>query len=1052
MVSLLVSRLRTQWPLLAALAALVAIGATVAGACALLVTGTADRAMESVATRGSVDDVDATAFTLQVAPKQAGSVAADARRVLIESFAPFPVTTTVRASSRVRALPSTSGGAARPGEAYLSGVDGLRDRGTLVSGRWPRAGASPIEAVLLEPTARMLGVHPGRRLRLGQERAFDAAPPIDVTVVGVIRPLPATGWERDPLGGQGYDRGQVTDDASDQPVPGYGPFLVDLGDLFATPSVMDRLEVVAVPDLAGARLRDLNAAAARLDGADPRLSRQLGDRVHIERVDAALPRTLAQAREQRRVADAVVFAVALLGCGLTAVALVLAGRLVSGVRAGETALMSALGVSPAQFAAAAAVETAFLAVLAAVVAAPLSALLHSGLTHLPPLSGAGLTVAPRTNLTHLLTVAAAAAALALLLAVLTIRPVATPGERGRRRADLLARSGADLLLVAFAGVAWWQLHGQPDIAVTRTDVVRATAPVLVLTAGAALALRAVPPALRGLDRLARRARGLILPLAAFEAARRPHAVAAGLLVSLACAAGTFGVALDASWERSQHDQADMATGTDLTVAVTGGARPGDGEAVTAATGGTVSPVANRGIALGQWTGGATRPPRLIAVDTAHAGALLRGRADGDQSWSQVGAALTPKTTVRGVAVPAGTTLTVSGTATGNIPIVVVPQLVLQDPTGLRTTCIGDRVPLDGTAHRLGTCATAGGSRLVAIAMPITPAAPAPEVAAAEVAVAVALPGLTAGSPWTASSAPPAAETLTDVAVTATAGRLTMSAGVQLAGAENAARTLVATAFADPGALPVAMASRVAEEIGVGPGDSLTMPVGVTPVPITVAAVVPEVPGAPGAPAVLADIDALSRSLIVNGDLRYPMDAWWVGHPARADAAERVAALHLGETSTRAGETARLAGSPPRAGVRPALRLLVLIAVLLLLAGVVLHLNSDLRIRAVEVARLRGLGMTRREVRTLLFSQHAGVLLPLLIAGLAVGALGTALVAPPMIRAETGAAPVPSAVPIWPWAAEAALLGALAGACALAVIVLVIVHTRRADAAHLRVAT
>ncbi|MEV7623797.1 FtsX-like permease family protein [Actinoplanes sp. NPDC089786] len=1046
MLKLLARRVRSQWALLAALVALLAIGATVAGACALLVTRTGEQALESVATRGRSDDVMTTAYTVEVKASQATSVAADTRAVLEEAYAPFPIATSVRASSRMRALASAPQVNGLPAETYLSGMDGLQQRATLRSGRWPRAGAAPIEAVLLETTARLLGIRVGQRVRLGNERAFDSAPPLDVTVVGIVRPLPGTGWERDTLGGLGYEVGSFSEGGSDEPVLAYGPFLVDLGDLFATPSVMDRLEVVAAPDLAGADLRDLNAATVRLGDAGRGLARALGDRVSIQRVDARLPVTLGQAREQRRVATSVVLAVAVLGGGLTAAALVLAGRLTSGVRAEETALLSALGVGPGQFAAAAAVETGTLAVLAALIGAPASALLHAGLTHLPPLSGAGLTSAPSTNATHLIAVGAAALGLAVVLAVLTIRPVVAPGER-RGRAEFYARSGVDLLLVAFAAIGWWQLNGQSDVASTRTDVVRVAAPALVLTAGAALALRLVPPALRGLDRLARRARGLVLPLAAFEAARRPSAVAAGLLVSLACAAATFGIAFEATWDRSQRDQAALSVGTDLAVAVTGTPEAGTGATIADATGGTVSPAADRGVGLGQWVGGAGDPPRLVALDTRRAGELMRGRPD--SAWAGVGALLAPRTQIDGLDLEPGAALTMGGTATGDFPIVVTPRLVLQDPAGVRTTCIGGQVPLDGATHRLPDCGVTAGQQLVAVSLPISAATEPDDLATTSVKVTLNVPG---GSSWTATSAPPSPGQLSKTAVSAGAGGLTMSADVRLVSAENSARTLIATAFGSPGRVPVVVAARVADELGVKRGGTLSMPVGTTPVGVTVADIVPQIPGAAGAPAVLADLDTLSRAMILAGDLRYPMDGWWVGHPARPDAAARVAALHVGEVTTRAGETTRLIGSPPRAGVRPALGLLVLVATLLLLAGVVLHVNSDLRVRAVEVARLRGLGMTRREVRAMLFGQHAGILAFLLIAGALVGGLATVIVAPPMVRAETGAAPIPVAHPVWPWASEALLLALLVLACAVLVTVVVLAQTRRADAAHLRVAT
>ncbi|WP_348650357.1 FtsX-like permease family protein [Verrucosispora sp. WMMA2044] len=279
----------------------------------------------------------------------------------------------------------------------------------------------------------------------------------------------------------------------------------------------------------------------------------------------------------------------------------------------------------------------------------------------------------------------------------------------------------------------------------------------------------------------------------------------------------------------------------------------------------------------------------------------------------------------------------------------------------------------------------------------------------------------------------------------------MAATVDLGSVAYAAPNLVATAFPAPGPVPVAVSARFADEVGTDIGSQLSVTVGITPVPIVVTDVVPTGPSAPGAVAVLADLDLLSRARAVTGDLTFPVDAWWVGDPARPGAADRATALHLGTVTTREAETARLTSGPLHAGLPAALRLVVPAAALLLLAGVVLHVTCDLQARAVEVARLRGLGMSRRDIRAVLLGQHAGVLLPLLAAGAAVGALATRVVAPLLVRSDSGAAPVPAAQPHWPWPAEAALLAVLLAGSLLAVAVVVVVQVRRADAAHLRVA-
>ncbi|GIJ11896.1 FtsX-like permease family protein [Micromonospora andamanensis] len=1055
MLRLVSRRARAQWPLLAALIGVVMVGATLLGTCALLSTRTAERALEVAMARAAPAAVDVTVYTGTVEGGDTRSVAADTRAVVAAALAPFPVTTTARASTVLRALPPTlAPGTTVPAQAYLSGLDDLPSRAELVTGRWPRDSG---DAVVLESTAQLLGLDPGRRVRLGAELAHAPVPAIDVTVVGVVRPMPGRGWDRDPLAAAGSATG-YQDGRFRQPVNAYGPFLVDLADLVTTGATVDRMEITARPDLSDANRRDLETVADSVRSADRRLAGTLGDRVRLARVASDLPLTLRSADDQRHVTAAVVLAIAVLGGVLAATALVLAGRLTAGIRADETALRSALGASRRQLAATATLDAGLVAAVAAVLAIPASSVLHAGLTHLPPLDDAGLTVRPAITGAQVLAVAGGALVLAAVLTVLTIRSDPAAGDRRTRR-ELLTRSGADLLLAVFAAAAWWQLSAQPAAASPRADPVRVLAPALLLTAGAALTLRVVLPALRGADRLAYRARGLALPLAVSEAARRSQAVAAGLLVGLACAAGTFGLAFDTTWHQSQRDQAALSVGTDL--ALTLGTEPvaGDGAVVGAATAGAVSPALDRGTAVGQWLGTAGDAPRLVAVDTTRADALLRGRLDSDRTWTDVAAALAPPTRVAGLTVAAGAPLVLSGTATGDTELAVTPRLLLQDAAGLRVPCTGPAVPLDGREHRLPECATADGLRLVAVSLPVEAGTDAAAGVGGRTAVAVTLTvppaGSADGTDWTATSVSPVPSTVRDPTVglsaTPAGTALRMAASVDLGSLAYDAPSLVATAFPDPGPVPVAVSARFANEVGADTGSRFSVTVGATPVPIVVTEVVPTVPSAPGAVAVLADVDMLSRARAVTGDLTFPVDAWWVGHPAGPAAAERATALHLGTVTTREAETARLTGGPLQAGLPAALRLIVPAAALLLLAGVVLHVTCDLQARAVEVARLRGLGMSRRGIRAVLLGQHAGVLLPLLVAGAGVGALATRLVAPLLVRSATGAAPVPAVQAHWPWPAEAALLAVLLAGCLLAVAVVVLVQVRRADAAHLRVA-
>jgi hypothetical protein len=994
--TLVLRRARAQWPLLAAVLAVVSIGATLLGVCALLVTRTADRALEVAAARAVATDTAVTAYAVAVPRRDVAPVEADTRAVLREAAAPFTVTVTGRMSSVMRSLPGRGGGA--PAVAYLSGIDDLTDRATLLEGRWPRRGAG--EAVLLESTAERLGVQPGARVPIGPELDRDPAPGLTVTVVGIAGVRAGAGWDRDPLAGAGYVP-DYRDTSSLRTSRAFGPFLMDYRDLLGGGSSMSRMELTAQPDLSASDHRDLDRLAAGVLGADRRLAAVLGERVQIQRVASRLPVVLAATRQQQRVTASAVLAVAVLGVALTGAALRLAGRLTADVRADETALLSAAGTSRVQLAGIAGAESALLAGLAVAVAVPLSSLAHAGLTRLPPLDDAGLAAAPAVSWPQLLAVLAGAA--------LVFVPV--PARSG------LARSGSDIALVVLAAGAWYASRSDG----ARVDAVRVLAPALLLAAGCVIALRLVPPALRAADRIARRARGLAFPLAVLEAARRPRAVAAGLLVVLGCSAATFAVAFDATWHRSQRDQADLAVGADLVITLGTPAVAGQGAAVTAAVGGEVRPAADRGVAVGQWLGGTGEPPRLIAVR---------------------GPGVTP-----GIPVTTGRPLTITGQATGAEPISVAPQLVLEDSTGLRTTCVTREIPLDGRPHPLPGCVPVDGLKLIAVLLPVTvPEADFDTTGTSAITVDLSVPG---ADGWTATSAEPYADQLTGPVVTAHGPSLRMTAEVELGGPFDAARTLVATAFPDPGPVPVAVSGRFASQLSVGPGDDLSILVGIASVPVTISQVLPEVPAAPGAAAVSADLDTLSRALLARGEPDFPVDAWWVTGAADASAA---AGLHLGDIRTRTGEAARLTTGPVPAALPGALRLLVPAAVLLLLAGLVTHVTCDLHARAIEVARLRGLGMTRRDIRATLLGQHTIVLLPLLLAGTAVGAAATWLVSPLLVRSETGVAPVPPVAPVWPWPAESALLALLLAGSLLAVTVVVVVQSRRADAAHLRVAS
>jgi predicted lysophospholipase L1 biosynthesis ABC-type transport system permease subunit len=203
-------------------------------------------------------------------------------------------------------------------------------------------------------------------------------------------------------------------------------------------------------------------------------------------------------------------------------------------------------------------------------------------------------------------------------------------------------------------------------------------------------------------------------------------------------------------------------------------------------------------------------------------------------------------------------------------------------------------------------------------------------------------------------------------------------------------------------------------------------------------------------AVLADADTLSRMLIGSGHLEPVVDAWWVAHPARGTARD-LSNLDLGTVTTRSGVAAQLERGPLRAMVPAALILLAVAAGLLLLAGAALVVGADRPARSAEVARLRALGLTRRQVARLVLVEHGLLLGLLVLTGALVGAVASVGLGPHLIRSDVGVAPVPEVALVWPWALESGVVAAALVGCLLIATVVALVVVRRSGPAQLRAA-
>jgi hypothetical protein len=388
---------------------------------------------------------------------------------------------------------------------------------------------------------------------------------------------------------------------------------------------------------------------------------------------------------------------------------------------------------------------------------------------------------------------------------------------------------------------------------------------------------------------------------------------------------------------------------------------------------------------------------------------------------------------------------------------VAPTALVQDASGFRSAVAGAPVRVDGRAHPVRWSGTLGAGHLIGVLLRLdsAPAAEDPGAGPSTVSLALQVPGSGLdGAPdpgWEVDPfdrQSPVAGATVSVEPSGSGVQVLTEARVDLQYLSYTGADLLTTAIPAPDVVPVVVSEALVDAVGTEVGDELSAVVDGVAVLLEVTGIVPAVPSAPGQMAMLADIDTLSRALVHDGRLDPVADGWWL---ADADAATVAAlrGLQLGPVTTRQEAAAELARGPLRVTVPAALLTLVVASGVLLLVGVGLVVGGDRRRRAAEVARLRALGLTRRDTRRLLLAEHGAVLLACLVVGVVVGAVAGIGLAPHLVRSDLGAAPVPSAVVVWPWVRELALVGGLLVACAAVTTAVTAARVRRADLSRLR---
>jgi hypothetical protein len=1059
---LLRHRAAAQSTLLVTVVAVALVGASLLGTFALLLFSSEHHALDTALAQAPVTSTDID-VDLTLGPTPPAPALSMGGKYLDELLGDVPSTRTQWLTSPMIRLPGQAGVTAPL--AYLASYPTVPSHATLLAGQWPTTGTDDrgrVPVSVPKIAADGYGWTVGTELPVLNLGTSDEG---TVVVVGIHQLTgPDSVWTRDLLLGREHD--------PSYPVPGsfgfittdaWGPFVVAPDVLTAAGSVASAT-LVAAPQLADSPPGAVDDLRSRLDDAQASLVSVMSGTAVSSLFSSRLASTIDAAEGNLAVTRVSLVIVGLMLVVLAVTVLLLAARLLADRRAAEQTLMSSRGASGRQLLGLATLEAAGVALVTTLVSPWLAALVFRAITAIGPLARAGLDHDPGRPAVLWITCAVSSFVLAavLLAPLLRRRGSVVDAEQRLVRQDRrggLARSGADLALVALAGLAIWQLRTYRSpvtpSGASRLDPVLVAAPALLLLAGAVLALRLLPLVAGVGERLAARSRSLVSPLAAWEVGRRPaRAAGAVLLLTLALAVGSFSQSFLSTWRASQADQADLAVGTDVRLDRMAGTPGAQADVVDELVGvQAASAVAYRSVDLGQPSTGDEQSRRrsatLLALDTTQADALLRGRIT--PSWGTIATPLQPAEPDHAIALPGAPTslrLDVESTFPETLEGTLLVTVVVEDPSGTRSPvelpplplgALSDdvEVALSGASSDLrlvgvvaqtivdaedpGAYFDAGGAGAVQLSVRVHDlrAVERADGAETETVTPVALTGPT----WSVQGRRDENGTRPLLAAEVDADGLRVTGTVDVITLMFGTSGFAATTFAPPGAVPVAATDTLLSVFSVEVGDELELDLGGALVPVTIVREVPYLPGLPRGVGILADRDLLTRSVLLSSGTSPLLDEWWLAVPDDQVPAlvDHVRATELGVTESRVGAREAATDGPLRIGVQAALWIVTVAAVALAVAGFAMSATVAVRTRRLELARLQALGAARSGLVRSVLVEH-GILGVLgLVAGLVLGAVLGRVVAPLVTVSAEGGPPVPSVVVQWPWPTQAALV-------------------------------
>jgi hypothetical protein len=483
-------------------------------------------------------------------------------------------------------------------QIQVASLQGFTGQATLTAGQWP---GTPERGAPL-PVA--LPVIAASRLHLTLGSVLTGTPPsggpsVSVRVTGLYRPdNPASPyWAIDLLPVSGVTVQIIPNSFAGRSAPTtqtvYGPAVVSpaaFGDGLAA----SQSSWFVLPQAAALAGGNISALAASTSQAASQLGTALPQGLTVT---SSLPQLLTGMASTIVLTRSLFTIAALLLLLVAGAGLVLAARLLAGQREEESALLRARGATSWQLARPVLAEALLLGAVACLTGVLVGTRLTGALASLGDLSLGGYQERgiPVVAWLSALAVLVLCAVMMTWPALRSLTPGAARLRRGRQaRLAGIAWAGGDLALVALAAVAVWQLHGYSAVSHPATgslgiDPVVAIAPALAVAGVAIIPLRGLPLLARLADRATDYERRLAAAMVSWQIARRPIRQAGpALLVVIATATTTLGVAGYASWRQSVADQAAFAVGSDVRVDSGGELPPGTADAITGAPGVTAA--------------------------------------------------------------------------------------------------------------------------------------------------------------------------------------------------------------------------------------------------------------------------------------------------------------------------------------------------------------------------------------------------------------------------------------------------------------------------------